>query len=101
MSINGLSHKVNFIENRVEAVLDQLPSADLVILDPPRKGAQEFFKQVEKQSPASILYLSCNPATMARDLRIAIEKGYRLEKTILFDFFPFTPEIETLAILRS
>ncbi len=100
VSLNGLNDKVEFIQDKVENIIDELPAADIVILDPPRRGAYEFFKKLDKISPKAIIYLSCNPSTMARDIKIAIEKGYDIVKTELFDFFPYTPEIETLVILE-
>ncbi|MHB8094958.1 MAG: 23S rRNA (uracil(1939)-C(5))-methyltransferase RlmD [Candidatus Aminicenantales bacterium] len=73
---------------------------DCVILDPPRKGVDPAIVQRLAENPAgTILYLSCNPATLARDLK-GLLPAYDLAEIKVFDFFPHTPHIETLAVLK-
>ncbi|MCX6566411.1 MAG: class I SAM-dependent RNA methyltransferase [Candidatus Aminicenantes bacterium] len=72
---------------------------DLVVLDPPRKGlAPEVVQALNEHSVGKILYLSCNPATLARDI-VLLGRKYSPAMVQLFDFFPQTPHIETLAVL--
>lgn len=76
---------------------------DTVLMDPPRDGMEKrLCKQIRDQlRPARILYISCNPATLARDLsRFAHEDTYRLTRVQGFDLFPQTPHVETLALLH-
>jgi 23S rRNA (uracil1939-C5)-methyltransferase len=71
---------------------------DVVILDPPRKGCQkELFDIVENMNPKKIVYVSCDSATLARDLEILNEKGYIAEEITPVDMFPRTPHVECVA----
>jgi len=73
---------------------------DILILDPPRKGLDNMLCQnIVLSSVKKILYLSCNPITLRRDLKI-MSVSYAIKTLRLFDFFPQTPHIETLAILE-
>ena len=78
-----------------------LPSPDVVILDPPRAGITEkTARRIAAQKPRTIVYISCNPATQARDLKwICAEGDYDIEKTQPVDMFPHTPHIETVVKL--
>jgi len=71
-----------------------------VVLDPPRGGAPELAPWLDPMDVREIASLSCDPATLARDLKSWTEKGFRLEALHLFDFFPQTHHVESLAILR-
>ena len=72
---------------------------DVILLDPPRKGIDERVCQALLARPAAlVIYLSCNPATLVRDLKRLL-RIYRLRTIRGFDFFPHTPHVETLAIL--
>ncbi len=74
---------------------------DLVVLDPPRTGASpEIMRRLASAGPRAIAYVSCDGATLARDLRAAAEAGYRLESLRAFDLFPMTAHLECLALLR-
>ena len=71
---------------------------DVVVLDPPRKGCRrELFDIIERMSPSRIVYVSCDSATLARDLEILSGKGYRTEEITPVDMFPRTPHIECVA----
>jgi 23S rRNA (uracil1939-C5)-methyltransferase len=71
----------------------------VVILDPPRTGAAELMEPIVKMRPRSIIYVSCDVSTLARDLRGLIEAGYRAERIRAFDFFPNTHHTEIAAHL--
>ncbi|MCD7871962.1 MAG: 23S rRNA (uracil(1939)-C(5))-methyltransferase RlmD [Clostridiales bacterium] len=71
---------------------------DIVILDPPRKGCcKEIFDVIEKLNINKIIYISCNSATLARDLEILKNKNYILKRFKIFDLFPRTPHFESIA----
>ena len=75
-------------------------SPDTVILDPPRKGCdKELLETVVKMNPDRIVYVSCDPATLARDLAILEENGYKTQAAIPFDLFPRTVHVECVSYL--
>lgn len=72
---------------------------DKILLDPSRAGALEIVNSIELWNPACIVYVSCNPATLARDAGILVnEKGYRLVQAGIADMFPHTSHVESLAL---
>jgi 23S rRNA (uracil1939-C5)-methyltransferase len=71
-----------------------------VVLDPPREGAPELVDWLDPLDVQEIASLSCNPATLARDIKAWTQKGFQLEALHLFDFFPQTRHMECLAILK-
>jgi 23S rRNA (uracil1939-C5)-methyltransferase len=73
---------------------------DLVLLDPPRTGAYAVTKELARLRPPHILYVSCDPPTLARDLAPLLHGGYRLEWSRPFDLFPQTHHTESLTSLR-
>lgn len=81
---------------------EQNEHADVVFMDPPRAGSDEaFLSSVVMLAPKRIVYISCNPETMARDLKYLTAHGYRAEGAWPFDMFPFTEEIETVVLLNN
>ncbi len=77
-----------------------LPPPDVIVIDPPRKGCDEaLLSTILKASPSRIVYVSCDPATLARDLKILCEGGYELRKVIPVDMFPHSIHVETVALL--
>ena len=84
-----------------EEVLDYIAPDQTVILDPPRAGCDErLIAKLTEAMPEKIIYLSCNPATQARDIKILLEK-YQIKEVKTFNFFPHTPHIENLVILEK
>jgi 23S rRNA (uracil1939-C5)-methyltransferase len=80
----------------------KLPEPDVVILDPPRSGMNPVtVKDVVKLDPERIVYVSCNPATQVRDIKMFNEEGYRLVKIKPVDMFPHTYHIENVALLEK
>ncbi|MDO6692842.1 23S rRNA (uracil(1939)-C(5))-methyltransferase RlmD [Aliiglaciecola sp. 3_MG-2023] len=76
----------------------QMKSCNKVLLDPAREGALAVVKQLADLQPSHILYVSCNPATFARDAAHLIEKNYRLDKLSVMDMFPQTAHTELMAL---
>ncbi len=73
---------------------------DIVILDPPRKGCQkELFDVIEQMNPKRVVYVSCDSATLARDLEVLQTKGFRTLEVTPVDMFPRTPHVEAVAKL--
>lgn len=86
----------------VARFVTQLPPTDLVVLDPPRAGAGRAVMQaLTAAGPRSICYVSCDPATLAADVRVAIDNGYEPQKLRAFDLFPMTHHTECVALLVS
>ena len=87
------------VNAKSEEVLDYLEPDQTVILDPPRAGCdKKLINKLLEVEPQTIIYLSCNPATQARDVKILLDK-YKIEDVKTFNFFPHTPHIENLVIL--
>ena len=75
---------------------------DLAVVDPPRKGLDEsFVESLIVLSPAKIVYVSCNPATQARDCRLLADAGYQLGTIYPYDMFPMTHHVETCVLLTK
>ena len=80
---------------------DFLASTDVLVLDPPRAGLHpKLIKKILVSLPKKIIYLSCNPINQARDYNL-LKENYKMEKLIGFDFYPQTPHIESLMVLKS
>jgi len=81
--------------------LSRLTGVDFILLDPPRAGTErETIERVIKIRPPQISYVSCEPSTLARDLRILCENSYRIESITAFDLFPQTHHVETVVRLK-
>lgn len=96
-ALNGLDN-LHFLEKEAERVED-LAQFDLIVLDPPRSGLHpKLRKNLNLSSVPSIVYVSCNPTTLARDLEELT--NYQVEEVLPLDFFPHTFHVETCSILR-
>lgn len=86
---------------QVDKALAELESApDVVVLDPPRSGAgTAVIGRIADLATPRLVYVACDPAALARDLRFAVEHGYRLESITGYDLFPHTHHVEAIAIL--
>ena len=96
---------ISLYEGPVEAILpiliDEIEPIDLVLLDPPRAGLNAKARQaLIKLNPSQIIYISCDPGTLARDLKHLAEAGYCLTTLHAFDMFPQTMHIETMIGLQ-
>lgn len=101
--LNGI-YNVEFYAGRAESVMPDLykddKKADVVVIDPPRKGCEKrVLETIVKVSPKKIVYVSCNPSTMARDIAHLVESGYSVEKAQPVDMFPMTPHVEAVVLL--
>ena len=73
---------------------------DVVFMDPPRAGSDvKFINSVAKLAPKKVVYISCNPETLARDLKLFKKKGYVMEECTPVDMFPWTTHVETVCLL--
>ncbi len=99
--VNGIGNAV-FVPSTVEALLEgpRREPADVVIVDPPRVGlTPKALRRTVALGVPALVYVSCHPASLARDLRGFVDAGYRIASLSPFDFFPHTPHLETLAVL--
>ena len=103
--LNGI-HNVEFFTGKAEEVLPQEYEkngiyADVIVVDPPRKGCDEvLLKTILKMQPKRVVYVSCDSATLARDLKYLCENGYRLERVCPVDQFAHTVHTENVAKLE-
>ncbi|MBF0382605.1 MAG: 23S rRNA (uracil(1939)-C(5))-methyltransferase RlmD [Magnetococcales bacterium] len=80
--------------------LKELESADLVLLDPPRSGGLELIKRLAKYRPQRVVYVSCDPATFARDAGVLVSAGYILKSLLPIDLFPQTSHVEMVGVFE-
>jgi len=99
----GNVRNARFVIGKAEAIFNGLkfPAEETaLVIDPPRKGCDESFRQqVLSYRPQRLVYVSCDPATQARDVRIFIDGGYRISRIQPFDLFPHTRHIENVVTL--
>ncbi|WP_422804497.1 23S rRNA (uracil(1939)-C(5))-methyltransferase RlmD [Streptococcus sp. FT1-55] len=99
-SITNAHYVADSAENAMAQWNRQGIKPDVILVDPPRKGLTEsFIKASADMSPRKITYISCNPATMARDIKRYEELGYKLQKVQPVDLFPQTHHVECVALL--
>jgi len=96
--INGIDN-VGFIEGAAEKVMPKIAERgikpDVIVVDPPRRGCDEkTLEAIARVSPDRVVYVSCNPATLARDLRYLEDRGYKTEEVQPVDMFPQTHHVE-------
>jgi tRNA/tmRNA/rRNA uracil-C5-methylase (TrmA/RlmC/RlmD family) len=93
--------RVKVSAGRVEQKIKEIESCDLILLDPPRSGVtvgpNGVIAEFQRLSPREILYISCDPATLARDAKALVEAGYEMALIRAFDLFPMTEHIESVA----
>ena len=111
--INGIEN-AEFFVGKAEEVLPEYyekyarehvgesARADVIVVDPPRKGCDEaLLETIVKMQPERVVYVSCDSATLARDLKVLCGAGYELEKVRPVDMFPMTVHVETVALLSK
>lgn len=102
---NGL-HNAVFLSADLEkeAIFERLKTYRFtkLLLDPPRTGAYAFVQQIEKINPSRIVYVSCNPATLARDADVLVhQKGYHMLKAGVMDMFPQSAHVESMVVFEK
>lgn len=102
--LNGASN-IEFILDEAERAVPKMYregiKADVVVLDPPRKGCDEsLLHLLAEMQPKRIVYVSCNPATLARDLKYLDGQGYRTVEAQPVDMFPWTTHVESVVLLQ-
>lgn len=81
---------------------EQGAKTDVILLDPPRSGSSEtFLSSVAQLNPQKVVYISCNPETLARDLRFLTKKGYVAKRIVPMDMFPWTEHVETVVLMSK
>ncbi|GAX91162.1 23S rRNA (uracil(1939)-C(5))-methyltransferase RlmD [Effusibacillus lacus] len=102
--LNGIEN-VGFLEGEAEKVIPRLYEerglrADVVVVDPPRKGCDEaLLSTIVDMRPERVVYVSCNPSTLARDLRFLEDRGYKTQEVQPVDMFPHTYHVECVTLL--
>ncbi len=98
--LNNLEN-VEFIAGDVLKSVDDLKERpDLIIIDPPRDGIHpKAINKIIDFNPKVFVYVSCNPITLVRDLKVFIERGYKVEKVKCIDQFPRTPHVESIILM--
>lgn len=102
---NGIANAKFYCANLFEDCADQPwmgQQYDRLLLDPPRSGAFEIVKQIERFNSPRIVYVSCDPATLARDTEVLVhQKNYRLLSAGVMDMFPHTAHVESIAVFQK
>ena len=102
--LNGFDNTEFFVGKAEEVLPEQFARtgerADVIVVDPPRKGCDEtLLSTIIKMQPDRVVYVSCDSATLARDLKYLCERGYELKKVCPVDMFPNTVSVETVVLL--
>lgn len=100
---NGIKN-IQFYQNDAGKFLvemaEQNAKVDVVLMDPPRAGSSEaFLSSVVRIKPGKVVYVSCNPETLVRDLKYLTKHGYKVKKAVGVDMFPFTESLEAVCLL--
>jgi 23S rRNA (uracil1939-C5)-methyltransferase len=103
---NGLEARCRFVERDLFTITGEdwsgLAPFDRLLIDPPRDGAIELVKAIGEAPPARIVYVSCSPATLARDAAVLVHShGYRLTSAGVVNMFPHTSHVESVALFET
>lgn len=105
-ALNGF-HNAEFYVGKAEEILpnkyrEEGVKADVIVVDPPRKGCDEALLQtIAQMQPKRVVYVSCDSATLARDLKYLAGEGYEVEKGTVVDQFPHTTHVETVCLMSK
>ena len=101
--MNGVSNAEFYCADAGEFALELAASGekiDVLVMDPPRTGSDiKFLRSVAALAPKRVVYVSCNPETLARDLRFLTSHGYKAKSAVPVDMFPFTRHVETVVLM--
>jgi 23S rRNA (uracil1939-C5)-methyltransferase len=97
---------VEFIVGESEKIIPELynkgEKADVIVVDPPRKGCgEELLQTIAAMKPERVVHVSCGPGTLARDLKYLSENGFKVVETQPVDMFPVTAHVENCALLSK
>jgi len=97
-------NNVTFFHENLEEDVTQQPWAkhgfDKILLDPARAGAPGVMQHIIKLAPTRVVYVSCNPATLARDSEALLRAGYQITRLAMLDMFPHTGHLESMALFE-
>ncbi|MFY9995696.1 MAG: 23S rRNA (uracil(1939)-C(5))-methyltransferase RlmD [Leclercia sp.] len=101
-AVHNALHNVTFFHENLEEDVTQQPWAkhgfDKILLDPARAGAPGVMQHIIKLAPKRVVYISCNPATLARDSEALLAAGYQIQRLAMLDMFPHTGHLESMAL---
>lgn len=101
--INNIDNAEFFVGKSEEIIPELIEKGivpEVIVVDPPRKGCDiKLLEAIGKAKPKRVVYVSCDPSTLARDLKILEEKGYKTEKVQPVDMFPYTSHVETVCLM--
>jgi len=101
-AVHNALHNVTFFHENLEEDVTQQPWAkhgfDKILLDPARAGAPGVMQHIIKLAPKRVVYVSCNPATLARDSEALLAAGYQIQRLAMLDMFPHTGHLESMAL---
>ncbi|RDU24584.1 23S rRNA (uracil(1939)-C(5))-methyltransferase RlmD [Anaerosacchariphilus polymeriproducens] len=105
-ALNGIDNVKFFVGKAEEVLPEQYETnyvyADVIVVDPPRKGCDEtLLNTIVQMQPLRVVYVSCDSATLARDLRYLVDRGYELKRVQPVDMFPATVHVETVCLLSK
>ncbi len=104
-NLSGVPGRLQIRAGRVDAraladYADKIKAPPLVVMDPPRSGAgQKVMAALTRLQPERIIYVACDPAALARDLKVAVSHGYQIASLQAYDLFPHTHHLETLCLM--
>lgn len=99
-NVNNVEFIVGESETIIPKLIEEGIKADVIVVDPPRKGCEKtLLEAIVKSSPKRIVYVSCDPATLARDLAILNELGYKTKEVQPVDMFPQTAHVECVTLM--
>ena len=97
---NNKVKNVKFICGDASTELDKINDIDVIIADPPRSGMRDLTYKILDKEPKRVVYVSCNPSTLAKDIKI-LSKKYEVKYIQPIDMFPFTPHVECVVLLSK
>jgi 23S rRNA (uracil1939-C5)-methyltransferase len=96
--VENVSFFVEDLQSEI-AESNSLKGINKVLLDPPRSGAEAMVKRLAGSDVSRVVYVSCNPETLARDIAILENQGFELKSAGIIDMFPHTTHVESIALL--
>lgn len=106
-NLSGVPGSLQIRAGRVDAraladYADKIKAPPLVVMDPPRSGAgRQVMAALASLEPERIIYVACDPAALARDLKVAVSRGYQIASLQTFDLFPHTHHVECIAVMSK